>query len=210
MLRVVGVGLGRTGTHSLKLALEDLLDGPCYHMIEVFAHLDHVPLWHAAVRGEPPDWDRIFDGFVASVDWPGAAFWRDLVDEYPDALVVLSLRADADEWWRSASNTIFEATRREPPPESGLGEWHAMVLDLLTRRFTERWYEREPAKRAYERHNEEVRSAVPGDRLVEWRPDDGWAPLCAALGASVPDRPFPHVNTTAEFRAMAGLDAPPA
>jgi hypothetical protein len=82
MLRVVGVGLGRTGTHSLKLALEDLLDGPCYHMLEVFEHLDHAPLWHAAVRGEPPDWDAIFDGFVATVDWPGAAFWRELIEEF--------------------------------------------------------------------------------------------------------------------------------
>jgi hypothetical protein len=206
-LRVVGAGLGRTGTHSLKLALEQLLGGRCYHMIEVFEHPEHVPRWHAALRGESYDWDEIFDGYVAAVDWPTAAFWRELGDDNPDAPVVLSVREDADAWWRSAHATIFEATGRPPPPEAGLDEWYAMVMDMLDR-FTPRWREQGPAIAAYEAHNAAVRAAVPEGRLVEWRPSDGWVPLCTALGVPVPDTPFPHVNTTAEFRQMANLDAP--
>src|SRR5690242_16311928 len=94
-LRVVGAGLGRTGTHSLKLALEQLLGAPCYHMAEVFEHPEHVPLWDQATRGEMPDWDALFDGYGAAVDWPMAAFWREIGEAYPDALILLSVR-DAD------------------------------------------------------------------------------------------------------------------
>src|SRR5438445_5778536 len=83
-MRVVGAGLGRTGTHSLKLALERLLGAPCYHMVEVFEHMDHVPMWHAAIRGEPVDWRPVLGGYAAIVDWPGAAVWRDLASAYPE------------------------------------------------------------------------------------------------------------------------------
>lgn len=207
-LRVVGAGIGRTGTHSLKLALEELLGAPCYHMIEVFEHPEHAPLWHAAVLGERYDWDAIFEGYVAAVDWPAGAFWRELAAANPDAPVVLSVRENAEAWWRSADATIFEATDRPPPPEAGMDEWYAMVMDLLERRFTPRWREQEPAMAAYEAHNAAVRAEVPPGRLVEWRPSDGWAPLCAALDVPIPDTAFPHVNTTAEFRQMANLDTP--
>jgi hypothetical protein len=206
-LRVVGAGLGRTGTHSLKLALEQLLGGPCYHMVEVFGHPEHVPLWHGAATGDMPDWDALFDGYVASVDWPGAAFWPELSAKYPDAVVLLSVRDDADAWWRSASKTIFDALSRPSPPE--MAAWSEMVRAMFTR-FTEDWQDEDAAKAAYEAHNAAVRDAVPADRLVEYRAGDGWEPLCTALGAPVPDGPFPHVNTTDDFRAMAGLDAPPS
>src|SRR3954463_2967084 len=93
MLRVVGAGLGRTGTASLKMALERLLAGPCYHMKEVFEHLDHVPIWHAAIRGEAVDWSSVLDGYLAIVDWPGAACWRSLAAAHPDAVVLLSTRS---------------------------------------------------------------------------------------------------------------------
>src|SRR3954470_22227270 len=106
MLRVVGAGVGRTGTASLKAALERLLGGPCYHMAEVFEHTVHIPLWHAALLGEQVDWDKIMDGYVAVVDWPAAGCWRDLAAAHPDALVLLSTRADAQTWWKSASATI--------------------------------------------------------------------------------------------------------
>jgi hypothetical protein len=208
-LRVVGAGLGRTGTHSLKLALERLLGAPCYHMLEVFEHLEHVPVWHAAVRGEPVDWEALFTGYVAAVDWPAGAFWRELSATYPDALVLLSVRSDAAAWWHSVEETIFQAAVRRPPEDSGMVEWYEMVQDMLRLRFTENWQDPEEAKAAYERHNETVRASVPAARLLEWRPADGWEPICERLGVPVPDEPFPHVNTTAEFRAMAGLDAPP-
>jgi len=203
-LQVVGAGLGRTGTVSLKAALERLLGAPCYHMVEVFAHLDHVPVWHAAVRREPVDWEALLGGYRAAVDWPAAAFWRELGEAYPGAIVLLSVRDDAETWWRSADRTVFAAMRRPPPPE--LESWFEMVSDLWRATMAEDWDDREVAMAAYERHNAEVRAAVPPERLVQWRPGDGWGPLCEALGVPVPDEPFPHENTTADFRAMAGLD----
>jgi hypothetical protein len=203
-LKVVGAGLGRTGTRSLQLALQQLLGGPCYHMLEVFAHRGHVSVWQAATKGGPVDWDRLFEDYMATVDWPAAAFWRELSDANPDALVLLSVRDDAEAWWRSADDTIFAAFRREIPPE--IEPWHEMVVDLFERRFTPGWDDPAVAMAAYERHNAAVRADVASERLVEWKPGDGWEPLCAALGVPVPDDPFPHENSTADFRAMAGLD----
>ena len=204
-LRVVGAGIGRTGTHSLKIALERLLGGPCYHMIEVFGHPDHVPLWHAAANGDMPDWDALFDGYVATVDWPGGSFWPELSAQYPEAVVLLSVRESAEAWWRSADRTILEISRRGT--DSGFPGFFEMTNALFSQRFTPQWSEREPAMAAYETHNQAVRDGVPAERLVEWQPADGWEPLCAALGVPVPDEPFPKVNTTEDFRAMAGLDA---
>ncbi|HEY0486691.1 MAG TPA: sulfotransferase [Mycobacteriales bacterium] len=207
-LQVIGAGMGRTGTNSLKLALERLLGAPCYHMREVFTHPEHVPVWHAAVRGEPVDWDALFEGYAATVDWPAAAFWPELVRAYPDALVLLSVRDTADAWWRSADATIFQGLRREPPADAGPAEWHAMVRELLAHRFTPDLDDAAAAMAAYEQGNAAVRAGVPAERLVEWRTGEGWEPLCAALGLPVPDEPFPHTNTTAEFQAML-RDRPP-
>ncbi len=202
-LRVVGAGLGRTGTHSLKLALEQLLGGPCYHMTEVFSHPEHVPLWDQATRGEMPDWDALFDGYVAAVDWPMAAFWREISEAYPDALILLSVR-DADSWWKSAHDTIFTASGRAAGDDS-LRQWHEMVMRLFHRLGDDIADEAE-MKTGYLRHNDDVRRIAPDDRLLEWRASDGWQPICDALGLPVPDAPFPRTNTTDEFRAMAGLD----
>jgi hypothetical protein len=203
-LRVVGAGLGRTGTVSLKGVLERLLGAPCYHMVEVFAHPEHVDEWARATRGEAVEWEALLAGYRAAVDWPAAAFWPELSEAYPGAIVLLSLRDDAATWWRSAERTVFEAMRRPQPPE--MTAWHEMVVGLMHTRLTEQWLDADAAMAAYERHNDEVRSTIPADRLVEWRPGDGWEPLCTALGVPVPDEPFPHENTTADFRAMAGLD----
>lgn len=191
-LRVVGAGLGRTGTMSLKLALERLLGGPCYHMVEVFSHPEHIAAWHAAARGQMPDWHTLFDGYRAAVDWPAASFWPELAAAFPDAVVLLSVR-DAESWWQSAHDTIFPASQRTE------GEWRAMFDDLFAARFTPALDDRAQCIAAFERHNAEVRKAVPRSRLVEWRAADGWAPLCAALGVPVPNEPFPRVNTTEEF-----------
>lgn len=196
MLRIVGAGLGRTGTLSLKVALERLLGGPCYHMAELFAHPGHVPLWHTAVRGSMPDWHELFRGYRAAVDWPVASFWPELSAAFPDALVLLSLR-DPESWWRSASETIFPATTdREGSP------WRAMVDDLFANRFTSALHDREACLAAFERHNARVRREVPRERLLEWRAEDGWDPLCSALRVPVPDEPFPRVNTKGQFLAM--------
>jgi hypothetical protein len=205
-LRVIGAGLGRTGTHSLKLALEQLLGGPCYHMLEVLQRPDHGAVWQEAIDGELPRWDDLFAGYRSGVDWPVAAFWRELAAAYPDALILLSVR-DASDWWTSANQTIFELTRREPPPDPAAAAQLRMAADMLRTRFTPEWDDEHAAKRAYERHNDAVRSEAAPDRLVEWHPGDGWDPICEALGVPVPGEPFPHVNTTREFRQMVGLDS---
>jgi hypothetical protein len=206
-LRVVGAGLGRTGTHSLQLALQELLDAPCYHMMEVIGHPEHIEIWQRAIEGKPVQWDPVFDGYAAAVDWPAAAFWRELSARSPDALVLLSVR-DADKWWKSASSTIFETADRPRPEDPPFGAVHDMVESMLTRCFTPAWREEDAAKAAYEAHNAAVRVAVPADRLVEWHPGDGWEPICAALGVEMPSVPFPHVNTTEDFRLLTGLDTP--
>src|SRR4051812_21490125 len=114
-LRVVGAGLGRTGTHSLKNALEQLLGGPCYHMIEVFGRPDDIEVWRRAVNGDQPDWSAFLADYESAVDWPACSFWREISAANPEAVVLLSSR-DADGWWKSATNTIFHITRNDVGP----------------------------------------------------------------------------------------------
>jgi hypothetical protein len=207
-LRVVGAGLGRTGTASLQLALQQLLDGRCYHMGETFGRPDDIPVWHAAVKGPPPDWNVFLAEFVATVDWPACAFWRELSDADPDAIVLLSTRSSADAWWKSANDTIFQISDRELPADAPpqFAAQIAMATDMFAMKFTPGWRDETEAKRAYEAHNAAVRAGVDPARLLEWQPGDGWEPICAALGVAVPSDPFPHVNSTADFRAMTGMD----
>jgi hypothetical protein len=200
-LRLVGAGLPRTGTKSLQIALERLLGGRCYHMHEVFGRLDHVPVWRLALRGELPDWNGFLRGYVATVDWPAAAFWAELVASSPHAVVLLSTRDDAETWWHSADETILQVARRTEMPE--YGDWLPLFHELLRERFTERWDDPAAAMAAYERHNAAVRSAVPPDRLVDWRPGDGWGPVCQAFDLPVPEEPFPHANTREEWDRSA-------
>jgi Sulfotransferase domain len=202
MLRVVGAGLPRTATRSLKDALELLLGGRCYHMAEVFEHLEDVPVWRAATRGDELDWSSFPPDCVAAVDWPASAFWRELAAAHVDALIVLSTRESATKWWESADETIFPILRK-PVEQPENEEWHQMVLELAAREIGSDWDNAERAQAFYERHNEEVRREAPADRLLEWRATDGWEPLCEALDLPVPDDPFPRVNTREEWRARA-------
>lgn len=195
-LRVVGAGLGRTGTMSLKLALERLLGAPCYHMVEVFPRPEHVTIWHQAALGKMPDWNAVFAGFAAAVDWPSAAFWPELMEAFPDALVVLSTR-DTQAWWQSAHETIFRVVEGANPG----AEWLAMIQVLLAERFTADIQNAEACMAAFERHNARVRETVPPGRLLEWRASEGWEPLCKALGLPVPAEPFPHTNTREDWAA---------
>ena len=202
-LRVVGAGLPRTGTASLKLALERLLDGPCYHMFEVFAQPGHIPVWHDAVRGQPPDWDTFLAGYPAAVDLPAAAFWRQLAAANPGALIVLSVRDSPQQWWDSCAGTFFSPAGLGPSPDPGstMDEYLAMALDVW-----QAWagpasiLDPDAMMAAYQRHNDTVRASAPPGRLLEWRAADGWEPLAAALGVPAPGDPFPHVNTRAQFR----------
>jgi Sulfotransferase domain len=204
-LRVVGAGLGRTGTHSLKLALEQLLGAPCYHMLEVFGRPQDVPLWQRAVDGDAVPWDDIFGGYSAAVDWPASAFWKPMSEAYPDAVILLSTRSSSDAWYKSANDTIFEAMRHGGPGDDA---WSRMVTGML-HRFTPDLSDAAATKAAYERHNADVRATAAPERLVDWQPGDGWQPICDALDVPVPDTPFPHVNTTADFRAMMEAGGPP-
>lgn len=198
-LKIVGAGLPRTGTMSLKAALEQLLGGPCYHGSVVFSQDSHVDSWNAAGAGAPVDWRILFDGFHATVDWPGAAFWEELAEEFPESIILLSTRDSAEAWWKSASETIFSyAAGPDGPPIL------AMYAPLLEARFTTAIDDPEKAIAAYERHNAHVRATAPRGRLVEWTPKDGWGPLCEALGVPVPDDPFPRVNTAEDWARMAG------
>ncbi len=203
-LAIIGAGLGRTGTTSLKLALEELLGGRCYHMLEVRERPGDADVWGDAYEGRTPDWATFFDGYAAAVDWPSAPFWRELSEAFPDAPILLSVR-DPDSWWRSASQTIFIALATYFEPDAPDDGWTRMGRGMLTS-FTPGWRDEESAKAAYLAYNDHVRATAPPDRLVEWHPEDGWDPVCRALGLSVPDRPFPHANTTAEIRKELGLD----
>jgi hypothetical protein len=200
-LAVVGAGVGRTGTHSLKLALEQLLNGPCHHMVEILGDPSQVPAWIDAIEGRPVDWSAMLTNYRSIVDWPGGAFWPELSAANPDALVLLSVR-DPDGWYRSASNTIF-LTFDNMPPE--VAPWMEAVRTLLHDRFSDRFDDPTAMMDAFVRHNDTVRAEVPAGRLLEWTLGDGWEPICERLGLPVPDQPFPITNTTDEFRDMIGI-----
>ena len=205
-LEVVGAGFGRTGTQSLKLALEELGVGPCYHMMEVFGNTEHIPLWAAATRGETPDWDALFANYRSTVDWPGCAFWRDLAEKNPNARILLSYR-NSDDWYDSFHNTIYQAMTRDPPPEPA---WVAVHLEMTRQLVLEqalggRPDDRAHAIRCYEDHNEAVRSEVASDRLILHEVGAGWEPLCIGLNLPVPEKPYPKTNNTKEFRERMAL-----
>ncbi len=199
-LRVVGAGVGRTGTHSLKIALEQLLGAPCHHMLEIIGDPAQIPAWMAAIDGRP-DWPVMFERYGSTVDWPSASFWPELHAQYPDALVLLSVR-DPEAWYRSASNTIFLSFEHMPPE---VAPWMESVRKLLRERFSDDFDDPTAMIEAFERHNAAVKSTVPADRLLVWEPGDGWEPICERLGVPVPEEPFPVTNTTDEFRAMLGM-----
>jgi len=208
-LELIGAGLGRTGTLSLKAALERIGYGPCYHMIEVLSAPERAQHWLEQAESGSHDWDAIFRGYRATVDWPAAAFWRALVERYPDAKVLLSLR-DADRWYESVMNTIYPVMMQGPPERAPqtLRDFHAMVYGLIFERtFGGRLNDRAYAKRVFEHHNRAVIDAIPPSRLLVYRPGDGWEPICRFLDVPVPDEDFPHLNDTAWYRARTGLPA---
>jgi hypothetical protein len=200
-LKVIGSGFGRTGTMSLKLALEQLGLGPCHHMVEVFMHPESIPLWVAAGAGDP-DWDAIFGGYQSMVDHPGCKFWRELMDYYPDAKVLHSVR-DPEQWFESTQATIFapgSGAANAPPPMKPF-------FDMVLGDFEGRLHERDYMIDRFNRHTEAVVSAVPKDRLLVYEAGQGWEPLCAFLGVPVPDGPFPRENSRADFQARVAANA---
>ena len=209
-LKVIGAGFGRTGTLSLKLALEELGLGPCYHMIEVNAHREHDALWLALARGEASDWRPMLQGYASTVDWPTTYVWKELAAANPQAKIILTLR-DPDAWYASAAATIFarmiefetlraEALRSDP---AAIDEARRRHMEMINTLIVENTFggslDKDNAIAVFNAHNEEVRRSVPREKLLVYEFGDGWEPLCAFLDMPVPSAPYPKVNTTEDF-----------
>jgi hypothetical protein len=206
-LKVIGAGFGRTGTLSLQAALEELGFTRCYHMKEVLvAHPEHAAVWRAARRGEPVDWDALFAGYQAAVDWPASAFYHELMERYPDAKVILTVR-DGDKWHKSALQTIYYFRQAFPAWTHWLIPRMRRVTQMIddviwVGIFQGRFADKQHAIAVFHRHIDEVRRTVPADRLLVYEVSQGWGPLCAFLGKDAPkDKPFPRLNDTTEFRS---------
>jgi hypothetical protein len=197
---------------SLKAALEELGFGPCYHMSEVFEHPEHVPLWEAATRGERVDWEEIFQDYRATTDWPGGAFYKELMQRYPNAKVILTVR-HPEKWYESARSTIYGIRRLASSPLFSLAAVFVPRLKRLRRTgrmitalawegtFHGRFEDREYAIKVFERWNEEVKKCVPAQRLLVYEVKEGWAPLCEFLEVQPPQsEPFPHLNDAETFQ----------
>lgn len=201
VLKVIGSGLGRTGTMSLKLALEQLGLGPCHHMVEVFMHPESVPLWVEAGHGRG-NWERIFDGYSSVVDHPGCRFWRELMALYPEAKVIHTVR-DANKWFDSTQATIFAPGSGTDNPPEPMKDFFAMVME----EYQGRQHEREYMVEHFQRHTDDVLATVPPERLLVFEASQGWEPLCAFLGVPVPDTPYPRENSTADFQSRVRANA---
>jgi hypothetical protein len=214
-MKVIGAGFGRTGTMSLKAALEQLGFGPCYHMTEVFARPEHTNFWLSAWRGEPVDWEGVLGEYEATLDWPACTFYEELMERNPGAKVLLSVR-DPERWYESTRSTIYEMSVEIP--RSSLYHIGYTLISLVIFRgsrrfeladeiiwdgtFDGRFEDEAYAVGIYERHNAEVQSQVPADRLLLFDVKQGWGPLCDFLGVEEPEGPFPHTNDTAQMQRM--------
>lgn len=207
-LKVIGAGFGRTGTMSLKLALEQLGFGPCYHMLEVIRTPGDSEKWLAVAKGEMKDWRPILEKYQSVVDWPTTYFYKEFADAYPKAKVILTER-DPKEWYKSATDTIFSTLNSSSmsagsadPIRRAQGEMARYVV--VDKTFGGSLDEAN-AIAVYKRHNEEVRRVIPKDRLLVYNGKQGWEPLCKFLGVPVPSTPYPKTNTTEEFQARLAV-----
>ena len=197
-LSVIGAGFGRTGTESMKLALEHLGLGPCHHMKEVIADPAKVRLWRAIARGEPPDWEAVFAGYRSAVDWPSAFFWREIAERYPRAKIILTLRS-AESWYASMEKTILEHIGPGNDPDS-------VGVKLIGERVFGGRLDRAHVVAAFEKNTADVQAAFGADRLLTYHVGDGWEPLCRFLGKPVPEVEYPRTNKAEDFhQSVAAL-----
>jgi hypothetical protein len=204
-LGVIGSGLGRTGTKSLQTALNMLGVGPCYHMIEVFTRPEAMALWIEAGAGRP-DWNAIFQGYGATVDYPSAAFWRELAAYYPDARIIHTVR-DPESWFESTQATIFSP---ESAAAKAIASGEGPMADFLLSfagPLAGRLHDKDFLIDHFNRHTEEVLAAIPPERLLVYQAGEGWEPLCRFLGVPVPDAPYPSENSRENFIGR-GLQVP--
>jgi hypothetical protein len=197
-LKVIGAGFGRTGTLSLKLALEALGFGPCYHMMEVFK-IPQAPARWLEVAEDPAhaDWAKVFEGYSSTVDWPNATYYAELARAYPAAKLILTER-DPDQWFDSTQATIFANDLGGPNPDQ---PFPRMLQAVIGRLFDMRLHDRAHATAVFRAHNARVREVIPAERLLVYEVAQGWAPLCRFLGVPVPDAPMPAANSREEFAA---------
>lgn len=217
-MKMIGVGFGRTGTMSLKAALEELGAGPCFHMIDLIMGEEKerdLAHWIRVGNGEPVDWHEVFEPWESTVDWPAASRWREIVAAFPDVPVLLNVR-DFDGFYKSCQNTILavkeaamagdlpeDANREGPAPEL----WEVIEKLIWQGDFQGNFNDKEGTRKLYYDRIETIKAEVPAERLVLWELGDGWGPLAEALGVDVPDTPFPHLHDTNEFRSEFGLPA---
>jgi hypothetical protein len=213
-LRVIGAGFGRTGTWSTKAALNEL-GFPCYHMSEVIRNKEnksHLNFWRKVANSPPgakQDWNQVFAKYQATVDNPGCCVWRELLAAYPDAKVLLTLHPrGAEAWYDSTMDTIYFTENM----------WQFKVLEWLTpfgRKFGDMahkliWQrclqgamaDKAKAIARYNAYVDEVKAAVPADKLLVFKVDQGWAPLCAFLGVPQPETEFPNLNDRAQIKKV--------
>ena len=203
-LSVIGAGFGRTGTLSMKHALEALGLGPCHHMVEVFANPRQASTWAAGARGEAVDWEALLKDYRSIVDWPGCHFWRELALRFPQAKVLLTMR-DPEKWWASFSETILKVVTMPPPErdeDSVMGDVGPMAGYIVMKTFGGD-LGKENVLKVYRGHIETVKRTIPADRLLVYEVGQGWEPLCGFLGVPVPDMEFPRTNSREEFRDHA-------
>jgi hypothetical protein len=210
-LKIIGTGMGRTGTHSLKLALEQLGFGRCYHMAELFQNPEGLIYFEKAERGEEVDWDMLFQGYLSAVDYPVTRYYRQLVAKYPEAKVIHTIR-DPESWYESASQTIIWASK------SSFGRIFKLMVKLpfspelrkqmpilkfngklIEREFGKDYKNKKEVIRRFNQHNDAVMTTIPKEKLLVYNPREGWQPLCSFLGVPVPETPFPQSNKRDEF-----------
>lgn len=196
-LEIIGAGMGRTGTASLKVALEALGIGRCYHMSEVLKNPGFVQGWVDAADGNP-DWDAIFSGYAATVDNPGCNYWRELAAHYPTAKVILTTR-DANKWFESTSETIHSADFARHMENSPFGE---MIQKTIWNRMDNRMQDREYMVDFFNTRSAEIIASIPAEKLLVYQVSDGWEPLCEFLNVPLPDMEFPRINSRNETREM--------
>ena len=198
-LKIIGAGFGRTGTYSLKLALEKLGFGPCYHMADVMVKQNHVEMWNDAIDGRY-DWQKILKGFKSTVDWPSTYFWKVLLELNPDAKVILSLR-DEDSWYNSAKSTIYQGMENADKYSGLRGEVYKMASRIvLEKTFLGRFDDEQFAKKVYREHIEDVKKSVRAENLLLMDVKEGWQPLCEFLNVELPAEEFPRTNTKSMYQ----------